>query len=143
MLPPGYFMIMLGLTIASNYVPKIAIIPRPWSYLGIILVFFGAYLNLHTDRLYKKAGTTVKPHQKPTELITNGPFRLSRHPMYLGMASILLGAAMIVGSLIAFIWPIIFILIMEKLFIKEEEKNMAEIFGKRYETYRAKVRRWI
>ena len=85
----------------------------------------------------------VKPYEAPTALQVSGPFRISRHPMYLGMMSILLGAAVLMMSLVAFLFPILFIILMEIIFIPTEEKNLKAVFGKPYFNYRQKVRRWI
>ena len=79
----------------------------------------------------------------PNFFVTSGPFKLSRHPMYLGMMSILLGVAIFLGSLITFSFPIIFIMIMEKRFIPLEEKNLEKKFGNQYVDYKKRVRRWI
>lgn len=119
------------------------IIPANYSYLGIFLIAFGVVVNVWSDNLFKKTKTTVKPYEKPTFLITSGPFLFSRHPMYLGMASILLGSAVMLQSLITFIFPFIFIIIMEVLFIPKEEKSLEKVFGKKYLDYKKRVRRWI
>ncbi|MDD5173200.1 MAG: methyltransferase, partial [Patescibacteria group bacterium] len=70
-------------------------------------------MNIWTDNIFKKGKTTVKPHEKPSTLIVSGPFRLSRHPMYLGMAAILFGVSILLGSLTLFIFPIIFGILMQ------------------------------
>lgn len=93
--------------------------------------------------MFKKHGTTVKPHESPTALVTSGPFRLSRHPTYLGMCAILLRVAMLVGSHVTFVLPVVFMIPMEGIFIPLEERNLEEIFGERYVEYRKKVRRWM
>ena len=91
----------------------------------------------------RQKNTTVKPYLNPTELITTGPFQLRRHPMYLGMASVLLGVAINHGTVSTFITPIIFIVLMEVLFIPTEEKNLINLFGEEYLAYKQKNRRWI
>jgi len=93
--------------------------------------------------LFKKRKTNVKPYDLPTFLEVTGPFRLSRHPMYLGMCSILLGEAVILGSVTVFLFPIFFVILMEIIFIPYEEKNLEEVFGGEYVDYKKKVRRWI
>ena len=93
--------------------------------------------------MFKKSKTTVKPHKNPTSLEVLGPFRVSRHPMYLGMSAILLGVAIILGSIITFVIPIFFVMLMEIMFIPFEEKNLEKAFGKKYLDYKMKVRRWI
>ena len=119
------------------------VVPGPFNYLGFILVVVGAGLNIWADALLKKEKTTVKPHEMPTTLLVSGPFKVSRHPMYLGMFIILLGLSLYLGSLITLVCPILFFFLMERLFIPVEEKNLEMSFGAEYHKYRAKVHRWI
>ena len=143
-LPPTYFIVLLLLSIGLHFVfPIKKIIFPPYTYLGILLIIFGIVINIWADALFKKSKTTVKPHEKPISLETSGPFHISRHPMYLGMAAILLGVSVMLGSLIPFLFLIIFIIIMETKFILIEEKNLEKTFGKKYLDYKKKVRRWI
>jgi len=140
--PPIYFISLLILTVLTFVIP-IKIIIKPYNYFGIILILFGIIMNLWTDQLFKKTHTNVKYHKIPNKLIVSGPFKFSRNPMYLGMLAILLGVAIIIGNLISFIFPIIFIIIINKKHISTEEKNMEKTFGKEYLKYKNKVRRWI
>jgi protein-S-isoprenylcysteine O-methyltransferase Ste14 len=100
-------------------------------------------MNLWADALFKKRNTSVKPHELPNSLEVSGPFRISRHPMYLGMAAILVGLAVLLGSLITFAVPVLFILVMELLFIPMEDRNLEQAFGAEYQAYKKRVRRWI
>jgi protein-S-isoprenylcysteine O-methyltransferase Ste14 len=144
LMPTTYFVVLLLLSLAAGFVfPEGKVIYSPYTYSGIIMIIFGIIMNLWTDALFKKSKTTVKPHETPTSLETSGPFRISRHPMYLGMTAILLGASVFTGSLITFIFPVIFIVLMEKIFIPLEEKNLEDAFGGKYIGYKKKVRRWI
>ena len=143
-MPPTYFIILLLLLIGFHFIfPIFKFVFYPYNYSGIILILFGIIMNLWTDSLFKKKQTTVKPHEMPNFFIALGSFRLSRHPMYLGMLSILFGTAIFLGSLSPFVFPIIFIIIIEKLFIPMEEKNLKKKFGNKYVDYKNKVRRWI
>jgi protein-S-isoprenylcysteine O-methyltransferase Ste14 len=142
-MPPTYFFVLLLAGIGLHFVYNIRIVHQPYTYIGGVLIVFGIVLNLWTDSLFKKAGTTVKPHEKPTGFIVKGPFRFSRHPMYLGMISILTGTALLFGNLVVFISPLVFFILMESLFIPMEEKNLTKGYKKRYASYRKKVRRWI
>ena len=142
--PPTYFYLLIILLIIIHFLlPIILIIKPPFSYLGIIPIIIGIYLNIWTDKLFKTKKTTVKPYEKPSQLITEGPFKISRHPMYLGMLLILLGIAIVLGSVITLIFPIIFILLMEILFIPFEENNLKNIYEQDYFKYKKRVRRWI
>ena len=142
--PPTYFIILLVFSIGLHFIfPIKKIIYVPWTYFGVILIIFGIVLNIWADALFKKSKTTVKPHEKPTSFEISGPFRISRHPMYLGMAAVLLGVAILHGTLITFLFPIIFVILMEIKFIPIEEKNLEKAFGKKYLDYKKRVRRWI
>lgn len=143
-MPPAYFGILLLLSIGSHFVlPVKKVIQSPFTYLGVFLIVLGGVLNIWSDALFKRKKTTVKPYENPGVLETSGPFRISRHPMYLGMAMILLGLAMLLGSLIMFLFPIVFAILMELIFIPFEEKNLERIFGEKYLEYKKRTRRWI
>ncbi len=143
-MPTAYFLIILILSIALHFIfPIKKIIYFPYNLSGIILIIFGIIINIWTDSLFKRRETTVKPHKAPKALIIKGPFLISRHPMYLGMLAVLLGIAILLGSLIAFIFPMLFIILMEIIFIQMEENNLEEIFGEKYREYKSKVRKWL
>lgn len=143
-LPPTYFWILFFLSIGMHFLfPVKQMIYVPYAYFGFVLITVGILLNIWPDSLLKKEKTTVKPHETPSNLITAGPFRISRHPMYLGMDMILLDLSIFLGSLITFVFPISFIILMELMFIPFEEQNLERIFGKKYFEYNKKIRRWI
>jgi protein-S-isoprenylcysteine O-methyltransferase Ste14 len=142
--PPTYFAALLFLSAASHFIyPVRQVVEPPYVYLGLPLIVFGAALNLWADSLFKKGKTTVKPQEMPSKLVVSGPFRISRHPMYLGMAAILLGEAVFLGSLTTFAFPLTFAILMEALFISTEDVNLEKAFGKEYRDYKSRVRRWI
>lgn len=142
--PPAYFFASLILLIGLHFAfPLMRLIVTPYRYLGAILIVFGVSLNLWTDSLFKKHETTVKPYETPTYLEVSGPFRITRHPMYLGMVSILLGIAVGLGSLVPMIVPVLFVIVAEVMFIPFEEENLTQTFKEEYLDYKRKVRRWI
>ena len=143
-MPPTYFIVFLILSILLHFIfPIKKIIFVPYSYFGWLFILIGTILNIWADFVFKKSKTTVKPYEIPTSFQTIGPFCISRHPMYLGMMLVLLGVGIIHGTLVSFIFPIIFIIIMEKLFIPIEEKNLEKKFGNKYTNYKKRVGRWI
>jgi protein-S-isoprenylcysteine O-methyltransferase Ste14 len=143
-LPPTYFWsAVIAMLLLHFLLPLIRFIYFPWNMTGIILILAGITLNLLADSYFKKAGTTVKPFEKSTTLITESVFKISRHPMYLGMVLILTGLAVFLGTLTPFLIVITFFLIMETVFIRVEEDMMEEIFGAQYRDYRKKVRKWL
>ncbi|GAG51601.1 unnamed protein product [marine sediment metagenome] len=142
--PPAYLFACLVISIVLVLIfPSLKVIHSPYTYFGIPLIIFGLWLTFWIDWLLKKEKTTVKPWGKPTILITDGIFRLSRHPMYLGFVFWLLGLAILLGNLMAFFSPLAMFLIFEKVFIPYEEKNLEKTFGEKYRNYKKQVRKWL
>ncbi len=143
-LPPTYFFIFLLIAFPLNFLlPVDRIFDFPLNLIGIPFIIFGAWITVWADQIFKQLKTTVKPHEKPSVIVTSGPFGLSRHPMYLGMTAILLGEAVLLGSLTAFIAPLGFFLCMQIIFISVEERSMSKTFGDKYSNYKKKARMWF
>lgn len=143
-LPPTYFYACIVISVMLHFLlPIEQIIKLPYNWIGFLFFFLGGTLNIWTDQLFKKVNTTVKPFEKPSSLILNGPFKISRNPMYLGMALLLIGLGFVLGSITSFIGFILFVAAMEIGFIHQEEKILLGVFGTEFEAYKKKVRRWI
>jgi len=143
-LPPTYFyaavLLMVGLHVAA---PLHRLVPWPWSLAGVLPVLIGIALNLWAARLFKRAGTTEKPFEESAALVTDGPFRFTRNPMYVGMVLILIGEGVLLGSASPFAVVPVFAVLMQVLFIRHEEQAMAAAFGDAWRAYRTRVRPWI
>ena len=143
-MPPTVLGICLLLQIVFHYLlPVKEIVVTPYNYLGVIFILIGFTINVWADALFKKAKTTVKPGETTSEMITSGPFCISRHPMYLGMLLILLGTALVMGSVIVFLVPVVFVMIIQLFFVGMEERSMERAFGDAYLQYKKRVRQWI
>ena len=94
---------------------------------------------------FKKAQTTPNPQalEKVSSLVTSGIYQYSRNPMYVGLVLILFSWALYLSHFLAFVLLPIFILYMTRFQIQPEERMLAQKFGKAYQTYKAKVRRWV
>lgn len=143
--PPDYILVFAALEIILHYLfPLKQIIVLPYNYFGISLIILGAYLNfIFVAITFRKEKTTLKPYEKPNKLVTYGAFKISRNPTYLGMALMLLGIAVLFGSAISFVFPVLFVVLTNIFVIPHEEKNLENVFGKKYMEYKKKVRRWI
>ena len=139
----GFVLLLLGSITLHFILPTTRVIPFPYYFLGSVFIISGIMLNYWADAQFKKNQTTIQPPEMPTVLVVSGAFRISRNPMYLGMASILLGVATFLVTLIAFTFPLIFILFIEISMIPMEEKNLEQKFGKKYVEYKKKIKRWI
>ena len=143
-LPPTYCLIYVTAAIVLHVLfPIKNIVPTPYNFVGLMPLLLGILINIWADSLFKKAGTEVKSFDKPSVLVMTGPFRISRHPMYLGFVLLLLGVALALGSLISFYAPLVMALTLETLFIPYEERMCEREFGQQYLDYKKRVRRWF
>lgn len=111
--------------------------------LGISAFVAGFAIMMTALGLFKKAGTDPKPWKPDTAFVTDGVYRWTRNPMYLGMGLIYLGLAIYCDSLIsvALIFPL-FVWITREV-VEREEAYMAAKFGEPYLAYKAATRRWF
>ncbi|MBN1434449.1 isoprenylcysteine carboxylmethyltransferase family protein [Candidatus Fermentibacterales bacterium] len=143
-LPPDWFLVAVLLSVILHLVvPLKRVLSFPWCAAGLVPVAAGVWLNLAADRAFKRSGTVVSPFETPFRLVTGGVFRISRHPMYLGMVLILLGVALLLGSVTPFAVPVMFGLLVERLFVGQEEQTLQRQFADDYLRYRRRVRKWI
>ncbi len=143
-MPTTYFLIaLLVIPILNFLLPIIRIVPSPWNLPGILFILVGIVIELAADRLFQQAGTSVKPGAESQALVTNGVFRISRNPMYLGFALILFGAAALFGTLTPFLVVPVFMVLIRLRFIQVEEMMLEHTFGTAYLDFKNQIRRWI
>jgi len=111
--------------------------------LGWIAIVAGFAIMLSANGLFRKAGTDVKPWKAATTLVTDGVYRWTRNPMYLGMSLAYLGFAIVLDSLLALILFVPVFVIVTREVIEREEAYLTARFGDAYRDYRANVRRWV
>ena len=103
----------------------------------------GGGLLLAAFRRFKAVGTNIPTWQPTTALATDGIYRLSRNPIYLGLTLIYAGIAIAAGSF----WPLLLLVpllvIMRYGVIGREEAYLERLFGDAYRDYQRRVRRWI
>ena len=142
-LPPHVAITSLILIIFLHYFYPTTLIPKPFNYFGATFFLFGLVMLFLSFASFRKKDTPILPGQKPTALVIEGPYRFTRNPMYLGVATALLGVAIYLGDILGFLAPIVFFAFVSLRFIPREEKLMEKLFGKKYLEYKKKVRRWI
>ena len=142
--PPIYFLIgLIAMILLSSFVPIGRWLHFPWRYIGIIIMVLGFSLSLGSGMFFRKLGTNPRPGTRATLIVTKGPFKYTRNPMYLGLITMLIGTSILLGTFSPLIViPIIF-LILHTQFVLREEKWMAEWFGEPYLEYKKKTPRWL
>ncbi|MBO9711361.1 isoprenylcysteine carboxylmethyltransferase family protein [Sphingomonas sp.] len=118
---------------------------RGWGLrdLGWIGIVAGFAILLTAAGLFRKAGTATRPWKRSTAFVTDGVYRWTRNPMYLGMALVYAGCAIVLNSLVALLCLIPLIFVIEREVIEREERYLESRFGEPYRQYKANVRRWI
>lgn len=143
-LPPTFVLLALGVMIGFHFlIPVATVIPWPWRLVGIVPLGFGVMINVMADGAFRKAGTTVKPFQQSSALVMDGVYSLNRHPMYLGIVLVVVGMACFMGSLTPFVVVPLLVFLLDRRFIRIEERMLEDRFGEDWLRYKARVRRWI
>jgi protein-S-isoprenylcysteine O-methyltransferase Ste14 len=118
-------------------------IVRLHQLLGLLLVAAGAGLSSYAAALFGGRKTTKDPYGHPDAFVTDAPYTFTRNPMYVGLATILLGFAVFFGSPAMLIAPLLFFLVIDRMLIPQEEETMERIFSEQYLDYKRRVRRWV
>jgi protein-S-isoprenylcysteine O-methyltransferase Ste14 len=144
LVPPVYWLAALGvMALLHRHAPGPRWLPAPWNLAGLAFVFAGGVLGAWSLGLFVRWHTSFEPLMRPEHLVTDGPYRFSRNPMYLGLALMLLGVALLLGTLTPLLGVPLFMLAVELVFIRPEERLLAESAGPAYDAYRRRVRRWL
>jgi protein-S-isoprenylcysteine O-methyltransferase Ste14 len=111
--------------------------------VGSILFAMGAVSAAWSWLIFHKARTTTIPGRASSKLVTWGPYRFSRNPMYVGLISVYLGEAWILNQ----IWPVLVLPLaisyINWVVVPVEEARLKEVFELQYQEYCARVRRWV
>jgi protein-S-isoprenylcysteine O-methyltransferase Ste14 len=142
--PPIWLVFGLVTIFALNeLLPGFRFTSGGFQVLGSAVIFLGLVLLLLAGGLFKQAGTDLIPFKNVSALVTTGIYRLTRNPMYLGMAAILLGCGITVGAVFALVVTPVFMVIIELRFIRPEEEMLRGLFPEDFPEYCARVRRWL
>jgi protein-S-isoprenylcysteine O-methyltransferase Ste14 len=115
----------------------------PQEALGVGLGAAGLLLMLWGGATFLRARTPVLPVRPARQMVTGGPYRLTRNPMYLGMTGAYLGLAVLLNQA----WPVVVLPavlgILDRFVVRREEAHLHARFGEEYDAYRRRVRRWL
>ena len=143
-MPPVYLLAAIAAMVAIHFLfPGKQLLIAPWRLAGAVPITAGLGLVLWVAMVFRRRKTTIKPGDVSSSLVTDGPFRVSRNPIYLGMTCILIGTAIALGSLAPWLVVPLFVAVVGYNVISVEEAMLAEAFDQSYADYRARVRRWI
>jgi protein-S-isoprenylcysteine O-methyltransferase Ste14 len=144
--PPIWTMIFLGLTAAASWLLGVQPIPELARHriIGMIIFFVGGIPPIWAFRDFRRAGTEIDPTSEANRvLVTDGPYSLSRNPMYLGLVVIALGMALWTAWWPMLAAPVLVFATANFVHIPFEEAKMRRQFGAAFDAYGARVRRWL
>jgi protein-S-isoprenylcysteine O-methyltransferase Ste14 len=111
---------------------------------GVVLIVLGLGISAWARLTFKKQNAEIFPWSEThSTLIASGPFRFSRNPMYLGLLVVGVGAALVAGTWLLWLVPVLLFVLDNFVIIPFEERSVEHTFGDAFRTYRARVRRWI
>ena len=143
--PPPLVALTFGFLInyTKNIFPKIEI--KNEIIFGSFMIISGLIIILSAIILFKKYQTTITPlnPSNATKLITNGIYKFSRNPMYLGLLLVLFGISTILNPIGGFFLIPLFILYLNFFQILPEENAMVDLFKDEFLEYKKNVRKWI
>lgn len=143
-LPPLIFAAPLAAGLLLDLVFPASLLPgRPGTAVGAVLAAAGLALGGWGQHTMRRAGTNPDPRRPATVLVTDGPFRLTRNPLYLSLTLLYAGVAFLADSP----WSLLFLpaalVVVHFGVVLREERYLERKFGDSYRRYRATVRRWI
>jgi len=143
-LPPTYLTVGLAAMVLLHFVfsgPRV--VDGPWRLLGVPLGLAGLWVAVRADSLFKRLGTEIKPFQRSSLVVTEGLYRFSRHPMYLGFVVLLAGVGVLAGTLLPLVVVGVMFWLLSARFAIPEERHMEQQFGEEYSVYKSRVRMWL
>jgi protein-S-isoprenylcysteine O-methyltransferase Ste14 len=146
--PPLYYLGGLAVGFAIEAMVGGPLFPRQaapgyWLVPGAALITVGLVLCASAIVMVRRSGSSIRPDRPTTALVVRGPYRWTRNPMYVGLAILSAGIAVVANAL----WPLLMLIgvlgIVRRRVIAREEAYLERAFGREYRRYRDRVPRWF
>ena len=133
---------MWSMTLISN---ELGINTNIRFIIGAVSLLAGGFIAISGIVGFRKAKTTVNPTKpdKASSLVCSGIYRYTRNPMYTGLLFVLIAWSCFLDNLFSLLFVFAYLLYMTQFQIKPEERVLESIFGKNYNNYKDRVRRWL
>lgn len=144
--PPVLFLLcLIAGSIAHRWQPRAIVAYRFEAGLiaGCALLAVAFATGSLAWREMRRHRTPLEPWAEPRRLVTSGPFRFSRNPLYVALVTTLTAIAVMVNSLWLLASAALLAVLLDRLVIVREEAILGRVFGDAYRDYRARVRRWF
>lgn len=111
--------------------------------VGLIFIVIGFALAAFSVRTFSRAGADVVPGRPATTLVTKGPYRVTRNPIYIGFTLLYFGMAILATSVWMLLLLVPLLIVLQRGVVLREEAYLGVKFGEAYEKYKARVPRWL
>lgn len=141
--PLIYTLAIIGGWIAHRRWPLRVGFPIPREIVAAGLIVVCTVLCAYAIGLFRRSHTSPIPIRPATALVTWGPYRFTRNPMYVALAGFTIAAGLLMNTW----WPVVLLvptlLIVQRFVIVPEERYLRRHFGEEYDVYARRVRRWL
>lgn len=135
--------LLLGLGIHLFWPVHLATTAFPIRIVGVVLAVASGALSRWASGTMRRAGTNVLPSKPTLSIVTAGPFRFSRNPLYIAGSSLYIGLTLILNSAWPFVLFVPMLVVLDLGVVRREERYLEAKFGDAYLAYKARVRRWL
>jgi protein-S-isoprenylcysteine O-methyltransferase Ste14 len=142
--PPVIFFGIEAIGLLIHWLFPVHFLPQgiTW-FVGLPLILIGLFIGFTALSAMRRAHTPVDPYEPSTAVVSDGPYRFTRNPIYVSFVVIYLGIASLFNAL----WPLVLlpvaIIVIDRFVIVREERYLQGKFGEAYIRYKATVRRWL
>jgi len=143
--PPVAWLLALAAGVAADQLYPLRFVPAsvPGAWVGGAIFAIAFALAIWAIVTIRNAGTQVETYKPTTTIVANGPYRLTRNPIYLAMVLGLIGLAIAFDSLWIVVTLVPFYLVIRYGVVAREEAYLERKFGDVYRGYKSRVRRWL
>ena len=127
----------------GRFVPFPFIPSTIWRNVGLLLTCIGFLLGISALLEFRKERTTLDPHGSSKQVVTSGIYRFTRNPIYLGFLLMVIGLPLNSGLIWGIILAPLYMIVMTRLIIEQEEAYLEKKFKDHYTNYKSRVRRWL
>jgi len=111
--------------------------------VGITFIALGFALTIRSVQMFRRAGTNVVPGEPASALVTAGPYRFTRNPIYIGFVLVYFGLSVVLTSMWVLLLLFPTLLMLHRGVVQREEAYLERKFGDAYRAYKARVPRWL
>ena len=142
--PPLIFLAAIIVGGVLHFLLPLRLIPDALQVpLGVVLLIASVVLGASAAQRFMRAGTHLEPYRPSTAIVTSGPYRFTRNPIYLSFVLFQAGIGILIDGAWILLLLIPALLIVHYGVILREERYLERKFGDEYRQFKASVRRWI